>query len=294
MICSRCTTELPAMATICPQCGSSVTWGQSTSFSYLPPGAPPWPIRVPEKLPYFAEAKANEPFARVAKADVKVRARPRVLALRVISMILVLLITPIVGVLATFGVLALQGQFAPHPHTSLSHLPSRAAATSGTTLPPPSVFKLTSDGTMNISVQCPTDWTVGPSDPSGDPVEFPITQPDHLVRIYISRFSNILSSQITGPDELNSELIGQMSQQFTGVKTVMAPSTEPTIANDQWTEQDATYLDQNNAQGHFTTITVFHGHQNYYNINFVVPQGLYQQAMQQYIQPILNSLRFLS
>lgn len=294
MICSRCTTELPATVTTCPQCGSSVPWSQSTIFSYLPPGTSPWPIRVPEKLPSFIEAKASEPFVGGAKVNVKVRTRPRVLGRRVVSVILALLITPIVGVLATLGALALQGQFAPHLHTSLSHLPSQASTTSAATLPPPSVFKLTNDGIMNISVQCPTDWTVGPSDQSSDPTEFPITQPNHLVRIYIARFSNTLSSQITGPDELNSELIGQMSRQFTSVKMVMSPSTEPTIANDQWTEQDATYLDQNNALGHFTTITVFHGHQNYYNINFVVPQSLYQQAMQQYIQPMLNSLKFLS
>jgi hypothetical protein len=294
MICSRCTTELPATATTCPQCGSSVQWSQSTTFSYLPPGTPPWPTRVSDKLPYFVEAKANDPFMGVAKTNVKVRTRPKVLALRVIGVILVLLVTPILGVLATLGVLALQGQFVPHPHVSLSHLPSQLITASATTLPAPSAFKLTSDGTMSISLQCPTDWTVGPSDQSGDPIEFPITQPNHLVRLYISRFSNTLSSQITGPDELNSELIGQMSQQFTSVKTVVAPSAQPTIANDQWTEQDATYLDQDNTQSHFATITVLHGHQNYYNINFVVSESLYQQAMQQYIQPILTSLKFLS
>ena len=85
-----------------------------------------------------------------------------------------------------------------------------------------------------------------------------------------------------------------MSQQFTDVKTVMPSNGEPTIGNDQWMEQDATYLGQNGTQSHFTTITVFHGHQNYYNINFVVPEKLYQQAMQQYIQPILDSFKFLS
>lgn len=294
MICSRCKTELPAMTTTCPQCGSSIPWSQSTRFSYLPTGTPPWPIKVPEKHSQLVEAKANESFVGDAQHNVKVRKRSGVSARRVVSMILTLLITPILGILATLGVLALQGQFAPHSHTSPAHLPRPASTTSATTLPPPSVFKLTSDGTMNISVQCPNDWTVGPSDQSGDPVEFPITQPSRLIRIYIARFSPTLSSQITGPDELNSELIGQMSQEFTGVKTVTSPNAQPTIGNDQWTEQDATYVDQNNTQGHFTTLTVFHNHQNYYNINFVVPQGLYQQAMQQYVQPILDSLKFLS
>jgi hypothetical protein len=290
MICSQCTTELPTAATTCPQCGLSIPWSQSTTFSYLPPGTPPWPRRVPEKLSDFVEAKANESFVGGAKLDVKVKTRPRVVVGRVVSIMLALLITPILGVLATLGILALQGQFAPHPHKSLSHLP----VASGTTLPPPSVFKPASDGTMNISLQYPTDWTAGPSDQSGDPIRFPITQPDNLVRISIGRYSTALSSQLTGPDELNSILLGQMSQQFTDVKTVMPPNAEPTIGNDQWMEQDATYLGQNGTQSHFTTITVFHDHQNYYNINFVVPERLYQQAIQQYIQPILGSFKFLS
>jgi len=295
MICSRCTTEVPAMATTCPQCGSSIPRGQSTTFSYLPPGTPPWPMRVPEKLPYYVEAKANESLPVIAKPDVKVRSRASFVARRVLSIVLILLVTPLLGVLATFGVLAAQGQFSPQP-PSLAHLPvSTATATpSANTLPQPSMFKPASDTSMNISLQYPSDWTVGPSDASGDPIEFPITQPNHLVRMFIARYSTSLSSQIAGPDEVNSTLLGQMAQQVTGVMSVPAPSSEPTIGNDQWAEQDATYLDQSNTRNHFTTITVLHDHQNYYNINFVVPQNLYSQAMQQYLQPIFSSLKFLS
>ncbi len=292
MICSRCTTELPVTATTCPECGLSTPWSRSMTFSYLPPGAPPWPIRVSEELPDFVEAKANESFVGGAKLDVKGKTRPRVIARRVISVMLALLITPILGVLATLGVLALQGQFAPHPHKMLSHLPALAASTA--TLPPPSIFKPMSDQVMNISVQYPTDWTAGPSDQSSDPIKLPIVQPDNLVRISIGRFSTGVSSQITGPDELNSVLIGQMSQQFSNFSAVKSANDAPTIGNDQWMEQDATYLDINGTRNHFTTISVFHDHQNYYNINFVVPERLYQQAMQQYIQPILDSFKFLS
>jgi len=295
MICSRCTTEVPAMATTCPQCGSSIPRGQSTTFSYLPPGTPPWPMRVPEKLPYYVEAKANESLPVIAKPNVKVRSRAGFVARRVFSIVLILLVTPLIGVLATFGVLAAQGRFAPQP-PSLAHLPvSTATATPGAnTLPQPSMFKPTSDTSMNISLQYPSDWTVGPSDASGDPTEFPVTQPNHIIRMYIARYSTSLSSQIAGPDEVNSTLLGQMAQQVTGVASAPPPSNEPTIGNDQWTEQDATYLDQNNVRNHFTTITVLHDHQNYYNINFVVPQNLYSQAMQQYLQPIFSSLKFLS
>jgi hypothetical protein len=294
MICPCCTTELPAMATTCPQCGSSTPWNQSTTFSYLPPETPPWPISVPEQNSSLAEVKAHESLMVGAKSNVKVRTSSRASVRRVVSVVLALLITPIIGILATLGVLALQGQFAQQPHPIAHHPPSSAPITSAATLPPPAAFKLTNDQAMNISVQCPSDWAIGPSNQASDPMEFPITQPHNLIRLYIARFSTTLSSQITGPDELNSELIGQMAQQFTGVKAITSPNAQPTIGNNQWTEQDALYTDQNHVQGHFTTMTVLHNHQNYYNINFVVPQSLYQQAMQQYIQPMLSSLKFLS
>jgi len=170
-----------------------------------------------------------------------------------------------------------------------------ATATATTNLlPKPTPFKFTSDATMNISMQYPSDWTVGPADQSSDPIEYPITQPGHLVRMYIARFSSNLSSQISGPDQLNSALIGQISQQFSGVTPIPIPNANPTIGSDQWMEQDATYMSQDHTKGHFTTMTVLHNHQNYYNINFVVPESLYQQAMQEYIQPMLISFKFIS
>src|SRR6266480_3202197 len=99
---------------------------------------------------------------------------------------------------------------------------------------------------MNISVRCPSDWTVGPADQSGNPdiTGLPIIQPGHLVRMYIARFSSTASSQIAGPDDLNNALIGQMSQsqQFSNFTTVKSPSANPTIGSDQWMEQDATYM----------------------------------------------------
>jgi hypothetical protein len=236
----------------------------------------------------------DKPFVGGVKHGIKVGSRPRVWARRIFSVVLALLITPILGVLATLGFLALQRQFMPHlPQKSPSRL-SKLKGSITSTLPPPSVFKLTSDGIVNISLQYPTDWTVKSSDQSRDLAEFSITQPDRLVQLSIARFSTALSSQFTGPDQINSELLRQMSQQFASVKMVMSPNAEPTIGNDQWMQQDATYLDPNNTLSHFTTITVFHNRQNYYNINFTVPQSLYRQAMQQYIQPMLDSFEFLS
>ena len=165
MICSRCTTELPAMAITCPQCGSSIPQGQSTTFSYLPPEAPPWPMGVPEKLPYLVESKASEPFPAVADGKVKSRTRAGSLGRRVLTLVLVLLITPVLGILGTIGFLTLQGHFPPpsqaSQHSGLSHLPSASdpnpfnsssggtGSGSATVLPAPAPFKSTSDATMN-------------------------------------------------------------------------------------------------------------------------------------------------
>jgi hypothetical protein len=298
MKCSQCAAELPTLATSCPQCGSSIPQGQLNAFSYLSPGTPPWPTRGSEKLPYLVEARPSELAMEGVHSNDKVKPRVNSLGRRIISVILIVLLTPVVGVLGTIGVLAIQGQFPPnsHPVHSLSHFPSASDtnALSGSnvgSLPAPAPFTSASDATMNISVQYPSDWIAGPADQSTDPVEYPITQPNQLIRILIARFSTSTSSQIPGPDQLNTKLLGIMQQQVSNVVMVTPPNASPTIGNDQWVEQDATFTDQNNIRNHFTTITVFHG-QSYYNINFIVPQRLYQQALQEYIQPILRSFKF--
>lgn len=302
MFCSQCTTELPAKATTCSECGSSISQDQLTTFSYLPSGAPPWPRSIAEKIPYsVVEARASEPMTSVVKPKRKVRARASSLALRIISIVLILLLTPALGILATLGVLTMQGKFSPSQISlsSLSHLPSASNTANpfvpngaSNTLPPPTAFTSASETSMKIAVQYPANWAAGPADQSTDPMQFPITQPNQQIRIYIARFSSSASSQISGPDQLNTQLVGLMSQSFTKVTVVASPNAAPAIGNDQWTEQDATYTDQNKVRNHFTTITVLHGRQNYYNINFIVPQKLYSQAMKEYIQPILNSFKF--
>src|SRR5262249_10269581 len=152
--------------------------------------------------------------------------------------------TPVVGALTTIGVLTIQGRFplnppAPPPYLRIPGTPGNANPFSGSgVLPPPAAFKVISDASMNISVQCPSDWTAGPADQSTDPIEFPITQPGHLIRMYIARFSSSLSSQISlsggpsggpsaGPGQLNDDLISQMSHQFSGV--TIPTNASPTI-----------------------------------------------------------------
>lgn len=301
MFCSRCTNELPAMATTCSQCESSISQGQLTTFSYLPSGTPPWPRSVSEKIPYLVESRASEPFTSVAKPKVKVRTRASTLARRIISIVLILLITPALGILATLGVFTMQGWFSPSlvSLSSLSHLPSASNAANpfgsneaANTLPPPAAFTSARDASMKIAVQYPSDWVAGPADQSTDPIQFPITQPGQQIRMFIARFSSSSSSHMSGPDQLNTQLVGLMSQSFAKVMPVTPPNAAPAIGNDQWMEQDATYTDQHNVRSHFTTITVLHDRQNYYNINFIVPQKVYSQAMKEYIQPILSSFKF--
>jgi hypothetical protein len=257
-------------------------------------------VGVPEKLPYLVESKAGEAFTTRTKPGLKLRSHPGALARRIISIVLILLITPTLGVLATIGVLAIQGRFPPNSHTSASsllHLPGASnnanPFTGDAVLPPPAAFKVIGDTSMNISLQCPSDWTAGPVDQSSDPIEYPITQPGHLILMHIARFSNNSSAQISGADDFNTTLMAYMSQQFSSVTTVTPPNASPIIGGSQWMEQDATYVNQDRTKGHFTTLTVMHN-QNYYNINFIVPQNLYPQAMKEYIQPMLTSFKFIS
>ncbi len=305
MVCSQCTIELPTTATTCSQCGSSIPHGQANTFTYLPPGVPAWPTSVPAHLPNLVEATTDQSSMAATKANVKIGTQAKSSMPRAINLILILVITPLLGILATLGMLSIEGQFPPHSHSSpatLSHIPVTSGSIgsvnpgSGSTnpLPTPTAFKSASDTNMNISLQYPADWTVGPVDQSNDPIGLPLTQPNHLVSMEVQRFSNTLSAQIPGPDQINKVLLGQVSQSVSGLKIVTSSNAKPTIGNDQWIEQDATYTKLDNSVGHFATLTVLHNHQNYYNITFVVPEGLYGDAMQKDIQPIFNSFKFIS
>ena len=107
MKCSRCAAELPDSSTFCSSCGAASPSGQlttSSSFSYLPVGAPPWPASAPGR--YGADSAVPAQPATLQQAE-KVR---RPVLRTALTVALILLITLLVGVGGTLGVLASEGR----------------------------------------------------------------------------------------------------------------------------------------------------------------------------------------
>ncbi len=301
---SRSTTDPSDSATFYPEDEASSSQGHPTSFSYLPPGAPPWPTTVPQQLPYVVEAAPAPQVAAVPAA--RTGAKPRRSVASILSIIAVLILTPLLGAAATFGILYYNGAFAANTpaHNSASKTTdtqTTAGATPTavqqvTSLPAATSYKQDKETTMNLSLEYPSDWTAGPIDQSGDPIALPIQAPQQYgINFVVTRFSSSTSSTITNADEVNSVHIQALAK-LQGVHTVTnvtVANTQPTIGGTKWAQKEATFMDSSNAKIHFTTITALHN-KDYYSIYFFVPDTLYQDAMQKYLQHMLNSLQFLS
>src|SRR5579883_1510766 len=161
MRCTRCETEFADSANICPNCGTPTHQGIATTFSYLPPGTPPWPTNVPQPMPQQAPqpVQTAQP-TRSSKGGI----RNLLIALAII------ILTPLIGAGITLASLYSQGQFSTSAQASHQvHLPASSAqpttgatptgqnATQGSTLPTPPSFKKTSSADLNISLQYPSN-----------------------------------------------------------------------------------------------------------------------------------------
>ena len=297
MKCSQCSTELPGTTTICPQCGSSTYERQAATFSYLPPDAPPWPTRVPAQLPAMAEAAVYPPatFHRPPGNDTKANQQRR----GKIGIIAVLVLTPLIGALATFAFLYSHGQLSTNtnqtrpPDTSTQ--PTAAPQEQNNSLPDPTSFKIVKDGKLNVSVQYPADWSASPPQMADSSASLSITQKEMGIAFSIAHLATAVTGQIASAEALNQANIQQLSkvQDFHQVEEVEANNARPTIAGEQWVQKEATILDGQNNKLHFTTISDKHS-QSYYVIYFIVPDSIYQAALTKYLTPMLNSVHFLS
>src|SRR5207302_1513930 len=125
MKCANCGAESPGAGPFCAQCGASLrqdTLRPTSSFSYLPEGTPSWPTTIPDKLPFVAQANSKVPASQESPSKPEKRAKPpaRQVALTALMVILI----PLVGVLATLGVLYSQGAFAAASQGSASKPPT--------------------------------------------------------------------------------------------------------------------------------------------------------------------------
>lgn len=307
MQCSRCLTELPDATTYCSNCGSflrSDPAGASTVFSYLPAGAPPWPTTIPQNLrgdtgPTVDAAGSNQ--------AIKTRRSTR----SILQIVGVLLLIPLLGVGSTLGILFTQGNLSfgraqtSASQQSSSKLNSSALTPTATTaqqtnvLPAPAPFKKTDSQDVNISLQYPSDWIADAPQKSTD-VTFvafhPSTSQQQIAMDFvIGRLTDSGSAQFQSPDDLNTTRLSNLSagQGINNLRDIPTPTPQITIGGAQWVQRDAMFTDNVGNNVHITTLSVLHN-KIYYNITFLIPDAYYNEAVQKYAQPMLNSIQFLS
>jgi hypothetical protein len=295
MKCSRCARELAENATYCPGCGLNVTQSQPRMFSYLPPGIPPWPISVPDGLPYAVTGEAGTYAVAQPIASEQQGGRRNLL-----TTIAVLLLIPLLGASTTFGILYFNNQLGKTETPSISHI-SSPQVSSSEALPTPAAFKDTEakfNDALKASLKYPADWVVGPLDQSTtDIIVLPLLSEQIGIQIYVQRISGQTASTATvTPAEINSARLQDLAQKYSGAQQVTAQNAKPTIGGDLWDESEATFTDPQSTQTgkiHYTTIAVKHKTE-IYTIQALALDSTYQEALQKYIQPILTSFKFLA
>ncbi|GCE19506.1 zinc ribbon domain-containing protein [Dictyobacter kobayashii] len=299
MKCSQCSAELPDTTTFCPRCGTSTYTSRASNFSYLPPGTPPWPTSVPQQLPNVIDGQVASSTSPLTAKNATPKAGRK--TGNVIGVIAVLVVAPLIAALVTFASLYSNGQLtsqAAKPSSNTNQSSSAAAPQpkgNTNTLPNPSSFKTAKDSNLNMSIKYPSDWTVGAPQQSTSATSLAISQDQVGISFVINHLSSAVTSSISGVDELNQTTV-QSLQQIQGsheIQTVQAANANPKIAGEQWSQKDATLLDGQNTKIHFTTIADKHS-KSYYVIYFLVPDTIYQEALQKYLTPMLNSVKFLS
>jgi hypothetical protein len=309
MKCSRCDAELPETATFCPDCGASTRQEPPLTFSYLPMGAPPWPTTIPQHM-----ARAQEAASLAGSEKKKGGDRPKRSAASILAIAAVIVLVPLLGAAATLGILYLNGGLsagatrvpasvssastpstASTPNTSVAATPT--TSTRGGQLPTPTSFKKTSDTNLNISLQYPSDWVVDGPQKSSDGTTLVAIHSSQQVQItfFLIRFPSAATSSFSDAHAANQANIQGLTSQLNAqdVQTVTPTNAQPVIGGTKWVEDDATFVDGNGDKIHIVTISVKRK-SIYYSIVYLVPDAYFTQAMQKYIQPMLNSLQFLS
>jgi len=311
MNCSRCQAEIQDTATFCPQCGAPVYQSvatpvpdqqaaaylpasQSTMFSYLPTGTPPWPNTIPHELP------SSRPSPQLITSDKGAqgeRNKPSMRGSVLIAFLLVL--TPILGALFTLGTLYAKGEWGSTNTVPQAVLQRPAPILTPTPsvqtdqLPTPTAFKETSSPDVNVSFKYPTDWQAQSPQKSTDSTSLAVqSQQQPTIIFIVQRLSDSTSLSIQSADAINQQVFSNISSNYQDTQAVPAPTDQPLVGGVKWPEQDATFTDSGN-KIHFATLSVQHN-KSYYNIVVFIPALYYDEAMRKYINPMLNSLRFLS
>jgi len=236
----------------------------------------------------------------------KPAARPRRSARSMLTILALLVLTSLVGVGATLGVLWANGQIGVATSSATVHVPTVSpqtpTATSSTTtpsaqsnqLPTPTAFQTVNSSEVGIIVKYPADWVADPPQKSADSdmVGFHPQQQNGIF-FSIERFTASASAQIGSTKEVNQGNITPFSssQNFHDFHTISSSTSQRTLGGEKWDEQDAAFKNSNGVSFHITSIAVQHNH-IYYDIFFSAPDPNYDEAMQKYFQPMFNSFQF--
>ena len=218
----------------------------------------------------------------------------------------VLLLSALVGGGASLGILWTNGALFPNATAQTAvrvtvPTPSASPAASGTPtqqtnqLPTPTSFQTLKITGLGISVKSPSDWQqIGPQATSSNDLEVALVPPQQIgIAMFIKRISASNSASLASPTAANQQNITEFSN-VSGVNNLHPSATsQPTIAGVSWNEQDASFTSDQGDKYHYSTIAVRHN-KLYYTISFYIPDVYHDEAVQKYIQPILNSFQFLS
>jgi hypothetical protein len=299
-------------------------------FSYLPPGTPPWPTIIGEHK-YNRETGTHTGFADnhpVAISSPLTRTHKNTGFLKMLS---ILILMPIIGSLVTLGLLYAQGQFRPGSSSNIASVhhvdnntttssdnadpgvPQGAATPQATstatvtqttsqpgsvaTLPATTNFKAYTNKDINMSLRYPSDWSVGQvTQGNNTAATLPIQPPQNYgMQMYVEHLTNAFSTFFNDAGELNrrnTQSLFQL-QGAHDIQKIASPGAAPTIADTRWEQSDTTLQVGTSPKLHFTTISVQHNG-SYYSTYFLMPDSMYQDALQKYIQPLLASMKFLS
>ena len=281
----------------------------SYTSPYLPAGAPPWPTTVLQRPAPLNGSALDTTTGKIAERKSR-SARSVFIALGVIAL------TLLVGVGLTYGVLFLNGQIAANTASTSSHLvtipkataqPTTGASSSTpsttSTLPTPTSFSTMSSDhqkSIGVLVKYPSDWVEEPSaaaTSSGTAVAVFHPQQALGIVVYVGKFS-VSASGVATTTALNQGLIstiygGNGSSGNTNLQAVQSTTPHRTIAGQQWDEQDATFSDSNSVLMHIASITVKHG-LFFYSFIYQTPDVYYNDVLQKYVPPMLDSFKFLS
>ena len=295
--------------------GPAAPMMQSAS-PYLPAGIPAWPTTTvtPMNAPFPAPGTLSTsatyaPGATKAKRSARASLSARSILIGLAFIILV----PLIGAGITYGSLYLNGQVQAHspqqsvaiskvptaqaqPTTGAGVTPTPAGTSTTATLPTPSKFDTMSNSSqklLGVLITYPDGWLEEPQGPQSDGsvvVDFRPQQQLGIV-MFVGRFS---ASTGTASD-LNSAQIQSLStiSGVTNVQLVQPANTQPAIGGTQWSEQDATFSDNNATTFSVVSITVKHG-TYLYNIFYWSPNQYYSEAVQKYMQPMVKSFKFLA